>query len=118
MKYTLIKWSSNWADEMNIEGFTVVKNKYADLLKERILSFKHHLTMGVGTNEEIPFEDGKALLKSLTFTKISDEQFAVFKEFFQASYLERVECSFGHTPFEQFLDDEEWEYILEDENND
>lgn len=118
MKYTLIKWSSNWADEMNIEGFVVVSNDNASLLKERILLLKKPLTMGIGTNEEIPFENGKALLHSLTFTKINDEALAFFREFFEDLEEERVERSFGHTPFVQFLEDDEWECILEDENND
>ncbi len=53
MKYYLVKFNSNWADEMSIYGHLAMKEKEYLVWKNRIDSFKFPINCYVGTNEDI-----------------------------------------------------------------
>jgi hypothetical protein len=74
-KYVLVKFSDNWADEMDIEGVEVVPRddfyKIYNLVKE----VDHEFEINIGTNEDLFYDDGSDFLKHVKVTNI-DEDFA------------------------------------------
>lgn len=83
---TLIKWSSNWADEMDVEGFVIVNDEDLRLFKENLEKINDPITISVGTNEWIDFENGDSLEKTLHFRTLTEEQEKVMKELFADSW--------------------------------
>lgn len=103
----LIKWDSNWADEMDIEGFLIISKTKADNFKKQLKDYDSSFEVYVGTNEDIEYGSGEELLNELTFKSITTEEAKVIKKFFGESG--------GHTEFWSALDYlEEWN----DENED
>jgi len=92
----LIKWDSNWADEMDIEGFLITSKSSADSFKKQLKDYDSSFEVYVGTNEDIEYGSGEELLKELTFKKITEEEANVIKKFFGGSG--------GHTEFWSALD--------------
>jgi len=71
-KFSLVKYSGNWADEMDVTGFSVMSEEE---LKEWIEYIpKEPFTFGVGSNQEIDYRSVKAFLKNCTIEEISREQ--------------------------------------------
>jgi hypothetical protein len=105
----LIKWDSNWADEMDIEGFLITSKSSADSFKKQLKDCDYSFEVCVGTNEDIEYGSGEELLKELTFKTITQEEAKVIKKFFGESS--------GHTQFWSALDYlEEWDDEDEDED--
>jgi len=78
----LLQWDSNWADEMDIYGFSLMDKEdwldYKKYLKER----KRGFTFYIGTNEEIEYRNGKELLDEITVTEITDKEAATVEKLF------------------------------------
>lgn len=70
MKYILAKWSGNWADEMDLDGFRVFTQQEWDEYKTLALAKEDCFTFCVGTNEEIEYENGQALLNEIKLTEL------------------------------------------------
>jgi len=111
MDKVLVKWSSNWADEMDIEGVDIMRKTKWEALKKKILS-KKNFCIYIGTNEEIDYSSGEDLLSEIKVKRISPEEEKVVKKF--------IGSSFGHTSFLYILDEEESpdeeEMIVEDDD--
>lgn len=84
-QYILVKWDSNWADEMDVEGFAMLEKSEADKLKKTLKNFKREFTVCIGTNEEIDYEKGSDMLDELEFKKISEEEYKTVKKLFGTS---------------------------------
>lgn len=95
MDKVLVKWSSNWADEMDVEGFDIMKKTDWDALKKKILK-KENFCIYIGTNEEIDYASGEDLLSEIKVKKITPEEEKVIKKFVGSSY--------GFTSFLYVLD--------------
>ena len=93
MKRTLIKWDSNWADEMDIQGFVIVPTEEANEFNRKLSELKCSFVICVGTNEEIDYDSGQDLLNDLDFTELTEEQYKVIDETIGEEY--------GHTSFYQ-----------------
>jgi hypothetical protein len=91
MSKVIITWDSNWADEMDIAGFSIVSDKEAKDLKKKLNDRQTSFTICVGTNEDIEYSDGSELLGELSFKKISDEDAKVIRKY--------VGDEFGFTEF-------------------
>lgn len=89
MSHVLVKWADNWADEMDLEGFRVYEVSKWDVLKEKLKKHTESFTICVGTNEEIDYDDGEALLGSISVTAITDEEVAVLKKLFKGQHGEQ-----------------------------
>ncbi len=84
-KYYLVKIHTNWADEMNIDGYIIYKEKEYNHWKKGWEKLKgEYIEVYVGTNQdlEISFDD-------FYVTEITEEQYKVFKK------LDML--NFGHT---------------------
>lgn len=88
MSQFLIKFSANWADEMDLNGWDLYTRLEWDNVETAILGHKYPVTVSVGSNEEIEFENAKQLLDSYTVEQISDEDAAVLIRLFDG-YGER-----------------------------
>lgn len=117
MSKVIITWDSNWADEMDISGFSIVSDQEAKDLKKKLNERKTSFTICVGTNEDIDYDNGSDLLSELSFKKISDEDAKIIRKY--------VGDEFGFTEFlsqVEYWDDEEEDedydddYVDEDED--
>jgi len=83
--YVLVKWSGNWADEMDLEGFkvfpTAVWDKWVEFVRENFTSY----TFSVGTNEEIEYDDVEYFLRRFRPSPLTTEEAATFLKFFPSA---------------------------------
>lgn len=84
-KYLFVKYNDNWADEMDITGFVIVKPEHWTKIQEEMKDFfKKTDTWSycIGTNEDIEY-NLQDWLRTFTITELSDEEatalIAVFK---------------------------------------
>ena len=80
----LVKYDSNWADEMDIDGFKVLTDKQWEKYQR---DFKKHFkeewyTYYVGTNEEIEYGDFEEFRNDFNVSEITDEEAAVLEKLF------------------------------------
>ena len=67
MKTMLIKFSSNWADEMDVEGLFLVTQENWETFKDMAKAHfdkGNTVTYGVGSNEDIDFDSYEDLMDS------------------------------------------------------
>lgn len=77
----LVQWDSNWGDEMDIEGFSILtKSAWEDYKK--MLENKGRFYIYVGTNEEIDYNNGNQLLKEISVENISEDEAKTIQKFF------------------------------------
>lgn len=90
MSKVLIKHSANWADEIDLEGFTIMDSDAWEKRKEKIANINESFTVYVGTNEDIEYRNGNAFLRTLTVKEITDAEFGFLNTNFGTE--------FGHCP--------------------
>jgi hypothetical protein len=78
----LVQWYSNWADEMDVEGFQILTDREWEVARKNILSHTDEFTICIGTNEEIDYDNGQALMEDLTVTPISYQEAGIIEKFF------------------------------------
>jgi hypothetical protein len=96
--FYLIKYSDNWADEMDIEGWVILNESQTFDLINAIRNLDYSFTYFCGTNEELDYSSPSHLLATLTFTGITEGQCIDLKALFDG------ETSFGHTPIEAIFE--------------
>ena len=96
MEQVLVKWSDNWADEMNIEGFNIFTKTEWNEFKTKLKNAKKEFTIGVGSNEDINYKDGRKLLSNLSAKEITEDESKIIKKFLGNNW--------GHTQFMNVLD--------------
>ena len=79
MKRFLVKYSDNWADEMDIDGCVVITEEQYNKIQENLKSFKP-FTFSIGTNEEIEYETLSSLKRKLEFLEIAEEEYSVIEK--------------------------------------
>ena len=102
----LIKYEDNWADEIDIVGLIVMKDETWKETQEKISNYEDSFTIGVGSNEEISYNNGEALLGSLEVSDITLEQCQwLYKVIHpEGKNYEEDKFDFGMNPIEQILD--------------
>jgi hypothetical protein len=63
--HVLVKWDTNWADEMDIAGFAIMERKTWNEYKENLRKKKHPFSICIGTNEEIEYDSGADRISNL-----------------------------------------------------
>jgi hypothetical protein len=95
----IVYWSTNWADEMDIEGWAIMEEEDWKKYKKDVRLIKNGFSLFVGTNEEIEYSSGSALLKELHSKKISVDEYKVLmkiigeEEFGHCDFLYALEMS-------------------------
>jgi hypothetical protein len=102
MSFVLVKWSDNWADEMDLESFTVMTKAHW-LTYEKELSeaaiWPH--SINVGTNEDIKYKNWDGYRKSLSIRGVSNDEFEVLNSLFGLPFskVENPSISLGRFPW-------------------
>jgi hypothetical protein len=105
----LVQWSSNWADEMDIEGFAIMNREDWNEYKAAVRKRKGSFSLGVGTNEDIEYDNGAALLEELDSTPLTPEEEKVIVKFFGTSG--------GFTDFLRAQENEDEDEDLDDDDH-
>ena len=98
--YLFIEYNSNWADEMDVNGFFITTKELWD---ERVEAFRKHfedepfLTYYVGTNEEIEYLMFEDVLNDFTITEITEEEAKVLDKLFGYNDGDFVGVCYGFT---------------------
>ncbi len=87
-KKYLVIFNDNWADEMDINGFFTCDGEYLKDVKKKLFSYKDEMEIGIGSNEDITFDNGKDLWKRLEIKEISDSELAVLNKLFSEEIVE------------------------------
>ena len=82
----LVKFESNWADEMDVCGFAVMSSDEWNKVRQIILLIKDEFSISVGTNEEIEYENGQELLDEYEVCEISDDESQIIQRLFGHHY--------------------------------
>lgn len=86
MKNVLIEFNDNWADEMDVSGFSVCTIEEWEKNKALIEAYTGEIILCIGTNEELEFDNGNDFLSHLTITEISDRDEKVITKHFGSAY--------------------------------
>ena len=65
MKYVLIKFSGDWADEMTIEGFSIISKDHWEYMKLEAEHSEYPVELGVGSNQYVEFQNACHLVLAL-----------------------------------------------------
>lgn len=96
--YYLAKWDSNWIDDLDVEGFTLMTREEMIAYKEAANRFSSHFEIGIGTNQQIDYGNGKEFLEEISFTEITDDEYhSLIKLFFDGN-PEWLYMGYGHFP--------------------
>lgn len=94
----LIEWETNWADEMDIQGFCLIETESIKKIKNQIKEHpynKHNMEICIGTNEEIYYDHVSEFISDLKFTHLTDNEYEVINKLFGERW--------GHTSFIQYI---------------
>ncbi len=112
MKYYLGFWKSNWADEMDVEGFKVLNEEEYKLIVSQIEKFKnkykgvsededYEVFFRIGSNEDMCYDSKDDLISEISFEEISKEEYD--------SYIKRFGHSFGFDNVFGYIEDCVWD---------
>lgn len=105
-KTYLVIFNDNWADEMDIDGFFTCSGEYLLDAKKKLFKHKNSINYGIGTNEDIEYDNGKALWETLDIKEISDDEVAVLYKLFGGNEDETPE-----ERIERIIDDHIYELV-------
>ncbi len=108
-KYIIAKFADNWADEMNIEGVDVMLREDFFTLYDIIKEINEPIEISIGSNEEMYYSNGPALLKKIKIKDI-DEEFAT-------KFNEEI-GSIGFSPFDIIYGYLEWQGLIPEDYED
>lgn len=88
MKNYLVRWKSNWADEIDFDGVVIFKEKDKKRFDEEVKILKKlekeygdsDLSVCVGSNEDIEYSDSNEMLKEITFKEINEDEAKMLKK--------------------------------------
>jgi hypothetical protein len=72
--HVIVNWDTNWADEMDVQGFVILTDKEWKSFNKKVKSIDEDFTISIGSNEEIEYSNGEELLEDLTIEKITQEE--------------------------------------------
>lgn len=105
MSKVLVKWSSNYADEFDVDGFVLMDESVWNEAKEKIPKYEDEISIGFGTNEEIEYSNGQEFFNDLSAQVLSNLEAGIIEQ--------TIGGSFGHSGFEYIIED-----ILNSDAND
>lgn len=91
----LVKWSCDWADEFQTEGFKIFTEDEWNEFKSKMTAYSGHLTWYFGTNEGYDDETADFYLKHMKVHQLSTSEVTLFKVIFPDAF----DDSFGQFPY-------------------
>ena len=92
MQKVLIIFKDNWADEMDIEGFSIISKDEWEYKKLELKHTQFPREVGFGTNEDNDYDNAKHFLSMFQAQEISDDEEQIIKKLFKYP-------QFGTIPF-------------------
>lgn len=107
MKHYLYKYEANWADEMDVSGFMILKETEKDMALAKIKrNFRNGGTVSIGSNEEIEYSNFDEVMNDISIEEISKENYDTINRLFGGSFGETGPCdNFIDVDYED-IDDE------------
>ncbi len=101
----LVKFKSDWADEFDVSGFTIIPNKdweyICEALKARFKARPNdEIGWGFGTNEGFDWKTYKEIMRCFSVQSIYTYEIKALQVFFGKDY--NYYTSFGLIPFDSY----------------
>lgn len=107
MSYYLVTLNLNWADEMDVFGYSFMDESEVKRFKKLLKSKDDMFSFSIGTNQDIDFENGEECLEYLDFMKIKDdEEYNILQKYFGDN-----ECSISPISLMNTLEEDNEEYF-------
>lgn len=91
MKHYLYKFSDNWADEMDLEGFAVLTETEKDMALAKIRKqYKKGGTLCFGTNEDNEYDSLQDIINCISFKEISKSEYTTIKKVFGSNSMGEI----------------------------
>lgn len=86
MSRVLVTYNGNWADEMDISAIQIFDKADWDKVVAFAKTYTSDITVCIGTNEEVEFDNGKDWLKKMHVKPISDNDAEVIEKYIGDSF--------------------------------
>ena len=80
MSKVLVTYNGNWADEMDISAIHIFDKADWDKVVAFAKSYKSEISVCIGTNEEVEFDNGNDWLRNMEAKSISDNDAKVIEK--------------------------------------
>jgi hypothetical protein len=88
MKYYLYKFSDNWADEMDLEGFAILTETEKDIALAKIRKeYKNGGTICFGTNEDNEYDSLSEVMATVSFKEIAAVEYNAIRKAFGTTHM-------------------------------
>jgi hypothetical protein len=81
MKYLML-YSGNWNDEIDVDGFVIVENEFVCYMRKFLKEFESSISVDIGFNETVEYENGIELLQEISFEKITNKESETIEKYF------------------------------------
>jgi hypothetical protein len=81
----LILYSGNWNDEIDVDGFIIMEKDFVSYMKRFLKNFNYTISVDIGFNETVDYDNGKDLLQEITFLTITNDESNIISKFFGKS---------------------------------
>lgn len=81
MKYLML-YSGNWAEEIDVDGFVILEKDYVSYMKKFLKGFNYTISVDIGFNEEVEYDNGRELLGEIEFIKITNKDSEIIEKIF------------------------------------
>jgi hypothetical protein len=104
MKYYLVKYEDNYADEFDIQGFRIFTEVELKAFKTLVKTAKYPQEVYFGTNESISYDSFTDYMSRLDIEEVTEEEASLLTKLF--GYDTTTEYGFFLNPEEQDEDDD------------
>lgn len=122
MEYVLVKTNYNWADEADFPSFEIMTKEELHSAKELTRAYFdnedcYDVLVGVGTNEEIEFNNYQDVFSGVSITVLTEEEAKIIKNKIGLSYggcplscvIENIEDAYNNLDHHEDLDNDKIE---------
>jgi len=81
----LMLYSGNWNDEIDVDGFVIMEQNFVTYMKCFLRKFNYTISVDIGFNETVDYENGKDLLQEISFERITEKESEIISRFFGSS---------------------------------
>ena len=81
----IMLYSGNWNDEIDVDGFIIMEPSFVTYMKKFLRDFNYTISVDIGFNENVDYENGKELLQEISFQKITNKDADTLVKFFGSS---------------------------------
>ena len=81
----IMLYSGNWNDEIDVDGFVIMERNFVSYMKRFLKNFNYTISVDIGFNETVDYDNGKDLLQEITFLTITNDESNIISKFFGES---------------------------------